>query len=467
MDNWPWEPEYPVSKYPKELFRHASPIALGNSQRAYPDKHSILELPGELRNQIYQYITKSPSPLQVRYRGLGPYENRLYLRLNGQLRIPINLFLSCRTLYHEAASSFYSNNTYTLKPDNTQETHNSYIEIASIFIVRLGSQAPWLSKMELDVSSLSGYRFHQCYEGHGFAFPFNDRDDLFEVMPILRAIWNRNLTVSVTFTKLTDASVRGHMLRTKCDITAMTAIFQSICQGQLELRRYGEQLRAVALKRYGSGGILSWGTTQPPLGPYIHRKRRFQANPDYLTDFIAEENGSRLKLVTQRSTPLTLFTLPESIQERIYSMVIQPIEGTPIDLDIDTKFRCGLDHVNRHFYHTWRDKFIFENKFVLTMTTKQVQTTFDDFKYLRTFLRKTYVRISSYSCGRPDTVTARIVTRDKDRRRPGPSYILRFETNGAVSLADVRINVLPLVMETSTTQATKNRDDSDVDEARH
>ena len=453
MENWPWERDYPLSKYPKELLRHASPIVLGDSQRAYPDKHSILELPGELRNQIYQYFVESPSPLQVRYRGLGPYEHRLWLRLHGHLRIPVNLFLSCRTLYHEAASAFYGNNTYTLKPDNTQETYYSYIEIASIFIVRLGSQAPWLSKIELDVSSLPGYRFHQCHEGHGFAFPFNDRDDLFEVMPLFRAIWNRNLTVLVTFTKLTDASVGGYMLRTKCDLTAMTAVFQSICQGQLQLKRYGEQLRAVALKRDGSGGILSWGTTQHPPGPYYCARRRFQANPDYLTDFIAEESGSRLKLVTQRSTALTLFTLPKSIQERIYSMAVHPTEGTGIDLDNDTKFRCGLVHVNRHFYDTWRDKFIFDNNFVLTMTTRQVQTTFDDFKHLRTFLRKTYVPISSYSTGRPDTVTARIVARDEDRGQPGPSYILRFETDSAVSLADVRINVLPLVMETSTTQA--------------
>ncbi|KAI4916101.1 hypothetical protein J4E90_004547 [Alternaria incomplexa] len=233
----------------------------------------------------------------------------------------------------------------------------------------------------------------------------------------------------------------------------MTAIFQSICQGQLGLRRYGQQLRAVASKRDGSGGILSWGTTPATSRPY-RCPSRFQANPDYLTDFITEDNGSRLKLVTQRSTPLTLLTLPESIQDRIYSMVVHPTECTPIDLNHDKKFKCGLVHVNRRLYRTWRDKFFFENKFVLTMTTRQMRTTFNDFNHLRTFLRKTYMPKSTYSAGEPDTITARIVTRDEAHRQPGPSYVLRFELDGAVSLADVRINALPLVMETSTTQAS-------------
>ncbi|KAI4647371.1 uncharacterized protein J4E79_010229 [Alternaria viburni] len=230
-------------------------------------------------------------------------------------------------------------------------------------------------------------------------------------------------------------------------------MFQSICQGQLGLRHYGQQLRAVALKRDGSGGILNWGTT--PATPKSYQcPGHFQANPDYLNDFIAEDNGSRLRLVTRQSTPLTLLTLPDSIQGRIFSMVVHPIEGTPIDLDHYTKFKCGLVHINRHFYRTWRDKFLFDNKFVLTMSTKHIQTTFDDFNNLRTFLRKTYMPKSHYSNGDPDTITARIVNQDKVHRQPGPSYVLRFELDSAISLADVRINALPLVMETSTTQAS-------------
>ena len=176
-------------------FYHASLITLGASTRANPDKHSILELPGELRNQIYNHFIKSSSPLQVRYHGIDCWNKALYLRLNGEVRVPINIVLSCRTLYHEAASDFYGNNTYTLKPDDAREkyhsyreTFHSYMEIASIFITRLGSQATWLSKLELNVSSLKGYQYHRCREGHGFAFPFFSRGDLFEVMPLLRAI---------------------------------------------------------------------------------------------------------------------------------------------------------------------------------------------------------------------------------------------------------------------------------------
>ena len=176
-------------------FYHASPITLGASKRANPDKHSILELPGELRNQIYDYFIKSSSPLQIRYHGIDCWDKALYLRLNGEVQVPINIFLSCRTLYHEAASAFYGNNTYTLKPDDAREryhsyreTWHSYMEIASIFITRLGSQATWLSKLELDVSSLSGYRYHRCHEEHGFAFPSIEWYGIFEVMPLLRAI---------------------------------------------------------------------------------------------------------------------------------------------------------------------------------------------------------------------------------------------------------------------------------------
>ena len=44
------------------------PLARGDSKRANLDKLSILDLPAELRNQIYEYFVKYPAPIRIDFK---------------------------------------------------------------------------------------------------------------------------------------------------------------------------------------------------------------------------------------------------------------------------------------------------------------------------------------------------------------------------------------------------------------
>lgn len=126
-------------------------------------------------------------------------------------------------------------------------------------------------------------------------------------------------------------------------------------------------------------------------------------------------------------------------------MVVHPVAGVSIDLDKETKFNCGILHTNREIYRNWRSSFLFNNPLVLIMATSEIRTTFAHFDKLRKFLRKTF----KYGYG-AHTSMETIVSKHHENQPTGMNYILNFELQSPTTLRDLRINILPLVMETST-----------------
>ena len=447
----------PASILGMNNFHSVSPLRLGDSKRADPEKPSILDLPGELRNQIFAYLATFPFPVNVEF---GTHY-RMFSRRAERLRFatwlfpPVDLFRSCRTLYREAGTMLYSNNTFLFSryfpnEHNEQVLPGSLVEIPREFFSRLGSQAHWLRSVVLNLDQLQSMN---CFRGearldHSFETReavFDEQLELFEVTPLLRAIWRLNADVYVTFTQSFGPLNVHDEEYVQYHASSLTAVMRSILQGQLKLRQYGKLVAAVGIRRDASGGIINWGTTNYDLRGGHPQRVRILPGPEYMSTFVAEQDGSRIELVS--SNQAYLLGLPERIRERIFDMFITPVEGISIDVNEETKFNCGLLHTNQEIYQRWRYSFLFHNNFVFTTTTSDTHTTFDNFDKLRQFLRKTYK--STGHSGNESTAT--IGTGGYSRRRTGVKYILKFDLKSPATLSDIRIKILPFVMETSTT----------------
>jgi hypothetical protein len=129
---------------------------------------------------------------------------------------------------------------------------------------------------------------------------------------------------------------------------------------------------------------------------------------------------------------------------------VSPVEGAHVNLDKDTKFSCGLIHVNRNIHHGWRDQLLYQNNFVLSMITNQARTTFGNFDVLQCFLRKTFDPLLT-SCVGENTIAGG----NSRYNKQGPDYMLKFELDSAVPLSDLRINALPVVTGTAATKANQ------------
>ncbi|KAH6853023.1 hypothetical protein BKA58DRAFT_66564 [Alternaria rosae] len=168
--------------------QHLLPLlACGDSKRANLDKVSILDLPAELRNQIYGYLFEFYVPICIYHEAcrLDPI-GRLQMRLDSGVRIPVAFFASCRTGHREAVSASYSGNTFAIGLDrsstypvpfnhgntfsmgcnsycspSTAALHRVPIELPGALFARLGTQACWLKKIVLDLADLQNASFYK------------------------------------------------------------------------------------------------------------------------------------------------------------------------------------------------------------------------------------------------------------------------------------------------------------------
>ncbi|CAN9202958.1 unnamed protein product [Alternaria alternata] len=437
------------------------PLARGDSKPVDANKPFIIrDLPAEIRNQIINYLVEYPTPMRIRCNGSGSRRRRIDEsggRLNWKPHLPVNLFASCRTLYRDAGSTFYSNNTFIIDSDYCSydcHRYSSTIKLPGAFFTRIGTQAHWLRKVVLDLCVLESSELYRS-----LAYPDQVKDGApgrFEITPLLRAVWSLDLNVDVSLVNTRGHSPVQGFADLNFNAPSMSAILKSILGGQLELRKYGRLLYAVNIYGDASGGEINWGTTNVccDLPGLMMRSSLPDIFPDphHVSSFIAEDDGARLR-VRKQEKALTLLDLPQPILRDIISRVVRPTEGFVIDLNKDTKFNCGIIHVNKDIYHAWRKAFLFGHDtykhsrhsiFELVLTTNCVQTDFDGFKNLRRFLRKTFDP-SRYpgDSSHPRTLM------NSPFERTTLKYKLKFEVQDPIALNDVRINILPFVMETA------------------
>ncbi|RYN79338.1 hypothetical protein AA0120_g10734 [Alternaria tenuissima] len=439
------------------------PLARGDSKPIDANKPFIIrDLPAEIRNQIISYLVEYPTPMRISCNSTEsrPYRIDIHgFRLCPKLQLPVNLFASCRTLYRDAGSAFYSNHTFIIDSRYCSYSCHRYspiIRLPGAFFTRIGTQAQWLRKIELDLCLLTKSKLYRSL-AHPDRVKYGALER-FEITPFLRAIWDLDLNVDVSLVNTRYFPPIHGLTDLDLNAPSMSAIFKSILGGQLGLRKYGRLLYAVTICGDGSGGEISWGTTKLCCDPPNMMIRELLPDiiPDlhHISSFTAKDGGARLR-VHKREKALTLLDLPQPILRDIIRRIVHPIEGFVIHLDKDTKFNCGIIHVNKDIYHAWRDSFLFgHSSFELVLTTNCVHTDFGGFKKLRRVLRKTF---DSSRYPPDDSSHLRTLTISAFRRNT-VNYTLKFEVQGPVSLGDVRINILPFVMETAMSDSSNGNE---------
>ena len=402
------------------------PLAMPTAMSMSP----LLALPAELRNIIYEYVLVPSAPIRIYYRAHSEEEpRRVQFQRDPETENPANFFLSCKMINREAPSIYYSNNTFQFIRDRVvQICGRALVEIPAVFFGILGSQASWLQKIALDLEGFTE-EDHYHTETNDWRCPvFRYRGPaLFDVTPLLRAIWDLKLKVDVRMIERRDS-----LIPIGCG-EAMTRVIRSILSGQLCLRQYGPQVTAVAVKHDGSGGSINWAGSKA----YIRNtKLQLLPGPDSV-DFIATNDGRQLCLgKTERQR--NLLTLPEEIRRTIAILVLYN-ENMVLDLDHETSLKQGFADVNRNLYSEWRYAFFREQQYTLLMSTSNSHSTFSNFTKLRPLLRKVFPLRCQPRGQAPLCCIDGADTTIK----------LDFRLGQRTELADVRFNCLPFVMETA------------------
>lgn len=127
--------------------------------------------------------------------------------------------------------------------------------------------------------------------------------------------------------------------------------------------------------------------------------------------------------------------------------VVFPSEGIHINVDTDTTFSITLPQVNKNLRAELWPTSILGNRFTLTTTTNSQHSDFSHFHNLRRVLRKTFTYVGSDG-------TARELTLEQGQFGV-EQIVLQFDLDTPVKHEDLRISILPLVMETSSTMGYK------------
>lgn len=431
---------------------------LDGSSTSVTQDSALLKLLAEIQNIIYGLLFEYLESVKVLYRDqildpkrlaaseeeendnslkieAKPTPRKSKFNLDTSFDVPVALLFMCRILRNEATSSFYANNTLELGPQFKILSFwsGSIAEALATFLNVVGSPASMIRRVDLDLTLLSEHTLYHAERGH---HELNDRifrghEKVFEITPLLKTVWTHDYHLDLGFVR----HELGDNPTISCNVAAMTQVLRSILQGQLRENAHGPLLCGVAMKRDGSGGAISWGRVAKGSEKTFSPCNRWFPEEHFEVEFSAEEGVQRLEM-KKREDRRTLLCLPSEVRGWIFEEVVCPEEAICVDLDAETEFGLGLPHINKHL---WR-KFLF-NKFSFKMATSQRVTTFEDFSALQTILR----HIFSYpdDRGEPREVCLGMLGQDAN-------VVLEFKASEAQYLEEIRINIVPLVMETSS-----------------
>jgi hypothetical protein len=411
-----------------------------------PSEPSLLDLPSEVQNMIYAYLFDFPTPIEVTFHQCRPMaDRRCRFVLGHGVEFHWQLLSTCRSIFFDAATTFYANNTFHLMDDTAAACFPMiFIEMPIVFLRALGHQARWVRKVILD---LAGVSLDGCYGIRENGPVFDEEHDIYEVMPLLRFLWDHDLRVNISFVQEGVPPPPWATQELWFDTSAMNRVIRCILEGQLHLRHCGPLLSAIGLKRDGSGGMLCLSRVVSPARSKhrfsVRRQARFEPDRDQVVSFIAEDEGSRLR-IQPRASPLTLLGLPSGILGSIITEALCYKEAIPLNLDTDTKLPLGFPHINVDLYYEYYRRSMLENSYILSLSTNETACTFENFRKVTRLLRKEFAL--PWGKGKADP-NQRWTIEDAKHHQ----IVLDFKLEKATALRELRVSILPLVLEMSST----------------
>ncbi|KAI4610611.1 hypothetical protein J4E83_008225 [Alternaria metachromatica] len=414
------------------------PLSGGNSKPADPRKHSLVTLPAELRNKIFEDLVEFSEPIKVTFRRHFEYSSEhISFSLDPEHQHQRSLLLTCRTIYSDVASAFYANNKFLIAPDSYQYSQRSQMtvaEVAVLFLQRLGSQVHWIRKVILDITTRQwASKFDRC----GYPYTY----DVFEVGILLEFLWHHRLAIEVAY--LQDKVASWEV----CNAPAMTRIMRCILEGQMMLKASRSQMLEIAIKYDGSGGMFRLVKSPPSRRPSrsaLDRERQIYS-------FAAEDSERSLTLT--KPTPPTLLSLPvHPILSKIFSEVLHEREEICIDLDVHTSLPINFTYANRRLHETCWASLLQAASYTLLLHSREKRSTFTNFSKLAHILHHTFT--TPKDPGQRYDGISRPLRWSTPHWKLGESkelsVVLEFDLADPTALEDLRISVLPLLLETSS-----------------
>lgn len=273
--------------FPPAAVHAPPPIPIATSEPANCDAVSFIDLPAEIRNAIYDFALVLPDPLMVAsahlHRIVGDNNLKLVAKKKpqphseymfqyhsnrsratdcriekGQLRkqpisnlnsvgLPsLGILLTCRQIYHEATSVFFSQNAFAItrarcSPWNGGQEHDVEGKLfteGADWMLSLGSQLSKLKLITLDLNAL-------CIM-HGGNL---------ELLPLLRVLWNRSWTGKLEFKNASALAVgprrcgetgKNPGIGDNLDFVTIDGMIESLLRDDLNIREHVWSLGHVA-----------------------------------------------------------------------------------------------------------------------------------------------------------------------------------------------------------------------------
>jgi len=276
-------------------------------------------------------------------------------------QLDLNLFLSCKQIYREAASMFLGKNTFAIaKARRTRTTTNwsSYCDGTGAHVYQggewmraLGSQFTMLRTVVIDL----GKNCHWMRDVRAPKVRRNNyagivvyRQELrsVDVLPFLKVMWDYNHTLDISFvyranhaesiwlSKHLHNHTQNDVLSQIPETSAMNKILHAIRDGALGIRKYRHAMGYVGIIKDGKGGkFTTWCSNHHSCGAFEENGSFFdERRPccDQIQIFLADA-GDNLRLDTPM--PIRLLTLPLHIIHRIVDMVCHPEGVMRVDLE--------------------------------------------------------------------------------------------------------------------------------------
>jgi hypothetical protein len=289
----------------------------------------------------------------------------------------LNMFLVCQQVYHEAASIFYSANTFFILGQNDSDKFEYHWECdgdivsqtLDSWLTQLGGQCVLLKKIKLDLdcicraqckSNLAQPDTQPCSSPlKGSAM----RD--VEAVHLLKAVWAHNLQAKIILVQTRNMIRSSHWDSQPSkpyrfhSMIPMSKSLHALCRDRLDIKKFRRTLGSVTVNKDGSSGLVEYWTTNPHLHAQDEGHAEFldmadkpatkHVCADTAIPFTRDSFG---KLQVQKITLTVAFgNLPSHLRDRVFDMVMSDESACDIVMDSCQGFNtvAALLYLNRSY----------------------------------------------------------------------------------------------------------------------
>ncbi|KAF3002455.1 hypothetical protein E8E13_004919 [Curvularia kusanoi] len=328
------------------------------------------------------------------------------------------LLQTCQILYTEAASWFCANNFFMMQqaawvPRTGIATVDVGLQVCGGIVVDLQELLARLSPHTGIVCKIS---MNLKDEGRSIKF--------IQVTECLRTIWQSGVSDNLQFKFVTYADMTFEQLE------AFNRAFRSLQIGAMNVKKYHRAVENIYIKRDGSGGAIAWG---PYGGPHARYDPPYDADFSFDDCNVVKFSTTESGIAWESKLPhraIELMKLPMKIRNQIFRMAT--LQTYEVDLDSGKRVTHGILCNDEDSLNELRRQYVVDDRTIITMSTTSSKSTFSNFDKLRKIVREDQ-EVMLY--------------RNKDI--PEVQFNLHFKLQDEATLDDLRISILPFIMETS------------------